>query len=660
MRTGTSDPVIAYLNEIRTGCSFMPIATLTNIEKTFGKRILFDKLNLNVYRGERIGLIGDNGSGKTTLFKVLTGEMLVDLGIAAVSKSVKLGYLTQDPVFDPENTVIDEAELAFAELHRLSHRLRELEHGMADLSGEALEKVLRQYQTAQHEFDLAGGYAWRHKLEATLLGIGLEKNSWEQNVQTLSGGQRSRLALAKLLISGPDLLLLDEPTNHLDLTAIEWLERYLLDLPGAVVLISHDRYLLDRLATRIAWLTQRRLSSYRGNYSAFVEQRALAELTQQRQYQHQQADIEKQQEFIRRFGAGQRSKEAKGREKRLERFLKSDALIQRVANQRNIHLSLDTDQRSGDRVLKVRELAKAYDDKQLWRDVGFEVKRGERLGIIGPNGSGKTTMLEVLLGRREADDGDVKWGANLNIGYYDQRLDDFDPENTVIEEVGEGRGAKEQELRDVLAMMLFRGEEVHKPISLLSGGERARVRLAELLLDKPNVLMLDEPTNHLDIASREALEAALGAFPGTILCVSHDRYFLDKVIRRLLVLRPPAVLDFEGSYTAWIKKLQADAQAEVQAASLRPAPMPAAPVQNPKSKVQNRKNPYLRPFGRLTVEELEQQIAQTESALAECQRLFGDAGTFKDPARGQELQGEYEQLSKKLEQLESEYFAREE
>src|SRR3954452_18582292 len=545
----------------------MPIATLTNIEKTFGQRVLFDKLNLNVYRGERIGLIGDNGAGKTSLFKALLGELPLDAGTAAVNKSVKIGHLRQDPVFDPDNTVIDEAELAFAELHETSHRLRELEHEMAHLSGEALDKVLERYQKLQHDFEIAGGYAWRHKLEATLQGIGLEKDLWEQNVATLSGGQRSPLALAKLLTAEPDLLLLDEPTNHLDLAAIDWLERYLLDYGGAVLLISHDSYVLDRLATRIVWLTGCKLKSYKGNYSAFVQQRELEELTQRRQFEQQQADIEKQQEFIRRFQAGQRSKEARGRATRLERFMKSEEMVSAVSKQHKIHLSLSTDQRAGDRVLDVRELSKAYDSRQLWRDVKFEIKRGERVGVIGPNGAGKTTLLEVLLGRRDADAGNVRWGANLNIGYYDQRLgmEEFHPENTVMEEVLGDRSVKEQQLRDTLATLLFRGEDVYKRIGMLSGGERARVRLAQLLLDRPNVLVLDEPTNHLDIASCEALEGALSSFDGTILCVSHDRYFLDQVVGRLLVLRPPDLVDLAGTYSAWAAKEAADERAREQA-----------------------------------------------------------------------------------------------
>ncbi|HSU65226.1 MAG TPA: ABC-F family ATP-binding cassette domain-containing protein [Tepidisphaeraceae bacterium] len=637
----------------------MSVATLSKIEKTFGKRVLFDRLDLNIEQGERVGFIGANGSGKTTVFKVLTGQVIPDAGIVAVSKGTKVGHLTQDPTFEPGNSVMDEAELAFAELHSLSHKLRDIEHEMAHRSGEELEKILRQYQQVQHEFDLAGGYAWRHRLEATLLGVGLGRETWEQSVETLSGGQRSRLALAKLLISEPDLLLLDEPTNHLDLAAIEWLEKYLLTFGGAVVLISHDRYLLDRLATRIAWLTQCKIRSYPGNYTAFVQQRELQELSQQRAFEEQQADIDKQKEFIRRFGAGQRSKEAKGREKRLNRLLKSEQMVDQVDAGKNIRLSLGTDQRAGDQVLDVRGLSKGFDSRQLWNDAKFYVRRGERIGIIGPNGSGKTTLLSTLLGQTDADAGEIRWGANLNIGYYDQRLDDFDPTQTVLEAAWEDRDVKEQQVRDVLATMLFRGEDVNKPVGLLSGGERARVRLSQLLLDKPNVLVLDEPTNHLDIPSREALESTLAGFEGTILCVSHDRYFLAKIANRMLILRPPMIIDFAGGYAEWVRKSDAETQEQRAETSAKPKPKPAASTPARSDAARKKDNPYARPFGRLSLEELEQQITDTEIAIQECQGSFGDAGSFKDPSRGQRLQSEYESLSRKLEALEAEYFARE-
>jgi ATP-binding cassette, subfamily F, member 3 len=639
----------------------MALVTLSNIEKTFGRRVIFDKLDFTIDRGERIGLIGDNGSGKTTLFRVLTGEVLVDQGLVAVAKGAKLGHLVQDPVFEPANTVMDEAELAFAELHALSHRLRELEHDMAHVTGDELERVLKKYQDVQHEFDLAGGYAWQHKLEATLLGVGLDRITWEQPVGTLSGGQRSRLALAKLLIGQNDLLLLDEPTNHLDLGAIAWLEEYLSSFPGAVLLISHDRYLLDRLATRIAWLTGSKIKSYPGNYSAYVEQRQLQELSQARAYEQQQADIEKQAEFVRRFGAGQRAKEAKGRKKRLDRLLKSDALIKEVTTSSKIRVPLSTDQRAGDRVLSVKELSKAYENKPLWKDIKLEIKRGERIGIIGPNGSGKTTLLEVLLGRREADDGEIRWGANLNIGYYDQRLGEFDPENSVMEEVRGDRDVTDKELRAVLALMLFTGETIDKPMSMLSGGERARVAMAELLIDGPNVLMLDEPTNHLDINSCEALERAMRDFEGTVLCVSHDRYFLDRVISRMLVLRPPGMVDFSGNYSAWKKK-----EAEIIAAEAEAARPPQKqkvkekPVSKPTNSAQKKSgdNPWARPFGRLSVEDLEREITETEIAVAECQKQFESREVTRDAGKSRKVKQEYEELSKRLEGLEAEYFQR--
>lgn len=642
----------------------MPLATLTNIDKSFGDRILLDHANLNIERGERIGLIGANGSGKTTLFRILTGQMQPEAGIAAVSRGVSVGYLSQDPILDPNNSVMDEAELAFADLHALSHRLRDLEHAMADVTGPELDKILHQYQTAQHEFDLGGGYVWRHRLEATLEGVGLLPTTWEQAVSTLSGGQRSRLALAKLLISPPDVLLLDEPTNHLDLAAIEWLERYLLDFRGAVVLISHDRFLLDRLATRIVWLTQCRLQSYPGNYSAFVQQRQLQELTQERQYAQQRADIEKQQEYIRRFKAGQRARQAAGREKRLNRLLQSDAVVKEVATSRHIHLTLETGKRAGDQVLDVRELSKQYDGRKLWQNIGFHLVRGQRVGIIGPNGSGKTTLLEVLIGRRDADQGKIKWGANLQIGYYDQKLEDFDPEQTILQTVGEDRPTmRDQELREALAVMLFSGDAADKPMGLLSGGERARVALVQLLLDRPNVLLLDEPTNHLDIASCEALENALRQFNGTLLCVSHDRYFLNRTVDRLLILQPPGIVDFDGTYNQWAAKLQAQLQVAPVKAKTNPKPdsksKPAPKPQPSTSKPARKENPYTRPFGRLSMPELEQQITDTEIALADAQSQLADADSFKNPTRSKQLHSEYDALGKKLKQLEAEYYARE-
>ncbi len=639
----------------------MAVVTLENIEKSFGQRVLLDHAGLSVERGERVGLIGANGSGKSTLFKLIVGAETAESGMLAIADGAKVGYLSQDPQFNAASTVMDEAELAFSSLHELAHRMRDLEHAMGTQTGDELQKTLDQYQTVQHEFDLGGGYVWHHRLEATLLGVGLGRETWEQSVETLSGGQRSRLALAQLLINEPDVLLLDEPTNHLDLTAIEWVENYLVDFKGAVILISHDRFLLDRVATRIVWLTQAKLKSFPGNYTAFVAQRELMELSQQRAYDQQQAYIEKQQEFVRRFGAGQRSKEAKGREKRLDRMLKSDAMVQQVETAKKLHLKFTADQRAGDRVLSVRHLSKSFDQKELWHELSFEVGRGERIGIIGPNGSGKTTLLRALLGKEDADDGELRWGANLNIGYYDQRLEDFDPDTTILEEVRDGRvEIPWQTIRDTLGLMLFSGDDAEKTLGMLSGGERARVRLAQLLLDRPNVLVLDEPTNHLDIAAAEALEKALSGYDGTLLCVSHDRWFLDRLVGRMFVLEPPSMIDFAGNYSKWHDKIAANAvAAKTQATNARSRERgkPKAPA--PPQKKKNPGNPYLRPFGKLSLKELEQEISDTEVAIADCQQSMGDTRLFKDASRGKQLQAESKKLADKLRQLEAEYFERE-
>ncbi|MDB5294555.1 MAG: ATPase componens of transporter with duplicated ATPase domain [Phycisphaerales bacterium] len=659
------------------------VVTLNQIEKTLGSRTLFDKLDLNVELGERVGMVGPNGAGKTTLLRIITNAFEVDAGLVALAKGTRVGYLTQDPVFNDANTVIDEAELAFGALHVLAHQMRDLEHQM-EHAGDGLDAVLAKYQDTLHDFELAGGYAWRNKLEAALLGVGLGQEHWEKAVGSLSGGQKSRLALAKILIAEPDLLLLDEPTNHLDLAAIEWLENYLLGFPGAVLLISHDRYLLDRLATRIVNLVRGKLKSYPGNYSSFLQQKELEELSQKRAYEEQQADIEKQKEFIRRFGAGQRSKEAKGREKRLNRLLISDQMVTAVDQQKSVSLKLSTEQRAGDQVLQIRELAKGYGGTTLWDVEKIDVKRGERIGIIGPNGSGKTTMLKVLLGDEPADAGTLRWGANLNIGYYDQRLgmDEFDPENTVLEEVLGDRPLTEQQLRNTLGSMMFSGDDAVKRVGVLSGGERARVRLAQLLLDKPNVLVLDEPTNHLDIATCEALEQTLRDFPGTIVCVSHDRYFLDHACTRLFVIDPPAVVDFDGRYSEWASKHAAAEQQRKRDAKQQKAdpkgkqdargksdsrqpqnqakvePKPATSAGKKPADRRN-DNPYARPFGRLTVKELEAQITDTEVALAECQQSFATPAVSRDPSRLKRARADADALAKKLKGLEEEFYSRE-
>jgi ATP-binding cassette, subfamily F, member 3 len=646
----------------------VPLIALNNIEKILGPRLLFDKLNFSLERGERLGFVGDNGAGKTTVFRLITGEMTPDRGEVVIQRGLKVGLLEQNPTFTPGNTVIDEAELAFTVLHDLAHEMRDLEHKMGEVEGEKLDQVMEKYSQVSHDFEEAGGYAWRHKLEATLDGVGMNRADWEKPVDALSGGQKSRLALTKLLVSEPDVLLLDEPTNHLDLVAVEWLEDYLLKFEGAVVIISHDRYLLDRLATRITWLTQKNIKSYPGNYTAFTQQRELQEYSQKRAFEQQQAMIDKQSEYIRRFGAGQRARQAMGRKVRLERFMSSDQMISNVASNKSLHIKLSTDQRAGDQLLRVKELTKSFDGRTIWKDAEFEIKRGERIGIIGPNGAGKTTLLKTLVGQLDADAGDIRWGSNLQIGYYDQKLDDYDPELSIYDEVLSCvEGYNDFQLREALGTMNFSGDDVEKPMEALSGGEKARVALCKLLLQKPNVLLLDEPTNHLDIASCESLERSLNGFEGTILCVSHDRYFLEKVAKRLLVIDPPNIDDFDGTWHEWHDK-QAAKQSQAKA-SAKPQQKPqqkAEPKNEPKPQPQNQSankskqkdNPYKRPFGTLSTSDIEKQIAQTEKQITDAERKFSEPQYARDASKARNLQKEVDDLRKKLSQLEEEFLTR--
>jgi len=644
----------------------VPLVQINNLEKVLGERHLFEKLAFSIEPGERVGLIGNNGEGKTTLFKMIVGEMTPDAGDINIPRGTKIGYLKQDVVLDPKNTVIDEAELAFADLHDVAHHMRELEHQMAEVEGEKLEAVLKEYEDAQHKFDDLGGYAFRHRLEATLLGVGLEQAVWETNVEKLSGGQRSRLALAKILIAEPDLLLLDEPTNHLDLVAIEWLENYLSSFPGAVLMISHDRTMLDRTANRIVWLTGMKLKSYPGNFTAFLQQKELEELSQIRARELQQKDIAKQAEFIRRFKAGQRAREAAGREKRLNRLLASDQVVQAVTQRRDMAVSFTNNARAGDQLLRVEDLAKSFGDKKLFSGVTFNVKPGQRIGILGPNGSGKTTMLKCLLGQIEPDAGTVRWGTNLTIGYYDQRLDQFDPQDTIYEHLhgSTDNAATDKLIRDVAGSLLFGQDDVEKHMGSLSGGERARVALAELMLEKPNVILLDEPTNHLDIRSAGALEQTLLNFEGTLLVVSHDRYFLKQIVNRILVLDPAGLIDFDGTFDEWIKKSKElkkaeAAPAKAQAKQQQKPVAPKAPEKPKAQKEQSKKkdNPYARKHGRLTNEQIEKEIASTESAIVAAQDKL--AGAFRDAGKSKQLNAEIEQHRAKLRELEEEYFLRE-
>src|ERR1043165_964612 len=523
---------------------------LSDVFKSYGVQDVLRGTSLQVNPGEHVGLVGRNGAGKSTIFRLVRGDETADRGDVVRARGIRLGLLDQHVHFKAGSTVHESALAAFGRLQQIEHEMHELEHRMAE-PGDELDKILERYSDLQHEFELEGGFEYTARAEAILQGLGFERDMWSLETEKLSGGQQNRLGLACLLLAAPDVLLLDEPTNHLDVNAVEWLEEVLQSYDSAYVIISHDRYLLDRCCRRIIELENGRASSYTGNYSSYLVEREERREAQQRAYDNQQQLIAKTQEFIRRNIAGQKTKQAKSRRKMLEKLERIDAVR---PDQSSGDFRLQAIERTGNHVLTVTDASIGYPEKLLARDSSFILRRGECLGIIGPNGSGKTTFLKTILNKLPPLAGEVRWGTKVQIGYYAQQLDDLDDRNEIIMELRRvaPANATAGELRSFLAKFLFTGDDVYKHVRDLSGGEKGRLALAKLIYSRVNVLVLDEPTNHLDIPSREALEEALDAYQGTIITISHDRYFLDRVATQILALDGTGGAEhYDGDYTEY-------------------------------------------------------------------------------------------------------------
>ena len=526
------------------------IFRLSDVYKSYATHDILRGVSLQINPGEHVGLVGRNGAGKTTIFRLVSGEESPDRGEVVRARGMRLGLLAQHIHFEPGTTVHESALAAFGRLQQIEHEMHELEHRMAEADMD-LEKVLERYSDLQHEFEREGGFEYAAKAEAILQGLGFDRDQWSLETEKLSGGQQNRLGLARLLLAEPDVLLLDEPTNHLDVAAVEWLEEFLQNYPAAYVIISHDRYFLDRACRRIVDLENGRAASYTGNYSAYLVEREERREAQQRAYENQRQLIEKTEEFIRRNLAGQKTKQAKSRRTMLAKLERVEAVR---ADKSSGDFRLQSIERTGNHVLMVNEATIGYPDKMLARDISFILRRGECLGIIGPNGSGKTTFLKTILKKIPALAGEIQWGSKVQIGYYAQQLDDLDDRNEIIMELRRvaPSSATAGELRSFLAKFLFTGDDVYKKVGELSGGEKGRLALAKLIYSRVNVLVLDEPTNHLDIPSREALEEALDAYEGTILTISHDRYFLDRVATQMLALDGLGGAEhYDGDYTEY-------------------------------------------------------------------------------------------------------------
>jgi ATP-binding cassette subfamily F protein 3 len=569
---------------------------LDDVHKSYGAHEVLSGVTFQVNPGERVGLVGRNGAGKTTIFRLLTSKEEADRGGVILVRGLRLGVLDQQPQLAGSSSVREEALSVFTELISMEDEIERLEHEMADHQGESLEEVMREYADLRHRYEMSGGFAFRARAESVIAGLGFRQEEFSKPTDQLSGGQKARLQLAKLLLAEPDLLLLDEPTNHLDVDAVEWLENFLSEYKKAFVIISHDRFLLDRTTTKIIEIDAGRANVYAGNYTAYIKQREERRLQQAREYEQQQELIARTEDFIRRNIAGQKTKQAKSRRNMLERMERVAA----VQEEKSGNFDFQSVARAGDNVLAAGDLSIGYEEP-LASGLRFLIRRGERLGIIGPNGSGKTTFLKTINGDIEPLAGGYTWGANVEIEYFDQELEGLDLSVTVIEEMAAvAPRAMPGELRNYLARFLFTGDDVYKSVSALSGGEKSRLALAKLIHSRANVLILDEPTNHLDIPSREALEAALASYPGTIITVSHDRYFLDKIATEILHFAGGAATYHTGSYSDYHEQ-RAKSEVEKEEPKIKKRTQPARPR---KAKPKER---------RRQIEEIEKDIALLEA-----------------------------------------------
>ena len=618
---------------------------LTDVRKAYGGQEVLRGLSLQVNAGERVGLVGRNGAGKTTIFRLIAGDEVPDSGEVTRARNIRLGMLAQHVEFEPDATVHEVALSAFGELQRIEREMRALEHRMAE-GADDLERVLDRYSELQHRFEREGGFEYAARAEAVLEGLGFGRETWSLETAKLSGGQKNRLGLARLLLSAPDVLLLDEPTNHLDTAAVEWLEEFLENYPSAYVIISHDRYLLDRVCERISEVEGGRATSYTGNYTRYIIEREARREARRRAYEQQQEFIARTEEFIRRNIAGQKTKQAKSRRKMLERLERIEAVREERASG---DFSLREIARAGTQVLTLEDLSIGYDERALACGINLLLRRGESLGIIGPNGSGKTTFVKTLLGKLAPLAGEVRWGTNVRVGYYAQQLDDLDPRNEVIMELRRvaPSTATAGELRSFLARFLFTGDDVYKRVGDLSGGERGRLALAKLIYSRANVLVLDEPTNHLDIPSREALEAALDEYPGTIIVISHDRYFLDRIVTQILAFDGQGQVEhFLGNYTeyhAWKKAQKAMPVEERKRSDKREHP--------------RRKGGERRAEPARDVSAIEAEIEEQEACLKAVAEEMAKAETACDPLRLRSLREEYQRIEERLCKLYEEWEA---
>ncbi len=602
--------------------------SLQGVSKSFVMNRVLDGVDLTLEEGSRTGLVGVNGSGKSTLLKIIAGELAPDEGTVSIPKGTTVGLLTQHSDITEEGTVLQELSRVFDPLKSLEKRLRKLEREMGSHHKDPLRLAAlnREYARITERFEREGGYEWPSRIQGVLAGLGFAGERQDQPARLLSGGEKTRLCLARVLLMQPDLLLLDEPTNHLDLPSTAWLEETLKKYRGTVLLISHDRYFLNQVCDGMAELSMTRLYQYRGNYEDFVAKREENLTRQLKEYKLQQAEIARHEAIIARYRSFNREKSiiaARSWEKKLERIRQNP--VERPMNEQKVRFSFDIRRRPGDDVLIARGLAKGFEGRSLFHSFDLHLRSGDRVALIGANGVGKTTLLRILMGQLKPDAGNLIYGANVDVGYYDQQQEGLHPEKTVMSEVWDAFPRMEPgDVRSILALFLFTGEDVHQPIETLSGGEKGRVALAKLMLKRDNLLLLDEPTNHLDMDSREVLEHALDDFPGTILAVSHDRYFINRVCNRVVEMSAEGVQEYLGNYDDYVEKKRRISEGEPEAVPGRTR------TEVEKEKRRERLRRQSRRALEKRVEELEQAIFGEEENIKELELRLADPATYQD------------------------------
>ena len=645
------------------------ILSASNIHKSFNEIPVLRNVSFHIEDYDKAAIVGINGAGKTTLLRIIMGELSADEGIVTVSRDKTIGYLSQHEAVSGDNTIYDELLSVKQELIDLEQKMRAVELQMKTASGDALQQLMNAYTNLTHDFETGGGYAYRSELTGVLKGLGFQEEEFGRSVSTLSGGQKTRVALGKLLLLKPDLIILDEPTNHLDMSSITWLETYLLNYRGAVIIVSHDRYFLDRIANKVIELDNTRATVFTGNYSDYAARKEALRAAEYSAYMKQQQEIRHQEAVIEKLRSFNREKSIRRAESRVKMLNKLEVLDKPTEVRADMHLTLEPKFTSGNDVLHVEELSKSFGSLTLFEHLSFDIKKGEHVAIIGDNGTGKTTILKLINELTAPDTGEIRLGSNVAVGYYDQEHHVLHMEKTLFEEISDDYPSlTNTEIRNTLAAFLFTGDDVFKQVRTLSGGERGRVSLAKLMLSEANFLILDEPTNHLDIMSKEILEDALNAYTGTVLYVSHDRYFINKTASRILDLNRHVLTSYLGNYEYYLEKkdeqlalIDAAAQAKTSAgphagslSAAGAAGSAAQPTSSSDTKQDWKARKEQQAARRKKENELrkcEEAIEQLETRNSEIDLLMASPGICTDVVRLQELNREKEENEAKLNDL---------